>query len=129
MLPLKILRLRSKGLLPRRLIAAVEPDSKEWHVSQTGHTVQREAKAGWLAQVTTRFLGMLSWKARGAPGSPIASSDVTETIESVAAPNSRKHATEHVELCVIRRLAVRRRRKLDNPVSEPKLLDPRDISD
>ena len=83
----------------------------------------------WLAQATTRFSGMLVWKARAALGSPIASSDVTETIELVAAPSSRKHASEQVKLCVKRLLAVRRRRKLDSPVSEPKLLDPRDISD
>jgi hypothetical protein len=45
----------------------VEPDSaEEWQVRQTGHTIQREATVGWLAQVTTRFLGMLSWNTRGA---------------------------------------------------------------
>lgn len=75
-------------------VATVEPDSaQEWHVRQTGHTIQREANVGWLAQVTTRFLGMLSWNRRGALCSPIQSSEITETIELVAAPNLRRHAT------------------------------------
>jgi hypothetical protein len=34
----------------------MEPDSaEEWHVRQTGHTIQREAKAGWLASDDALF--------------------------------------------------------------------------
>jgi hypothetical protein len=113
------------------------PPDRHSGAGQRGMTRQSDGSygpkrsEGGLARASddARFLDMPSWKARGALGSPIASSDVTETIELVAAPSSRKHASGQVELCVKRLLAVRRRRKLDSPVSEPKLLDPRDISD
>jgi hypothetical protein len=68
MLPLKTWRSAFAGLLTGP-VATVEPNSaEECHVSQTSPTIQREAKVGWLARVTTRFLGMLSWDMRGRCG-------------------------------------------------------------
>ena len=126
MLPLKILRLRSKGLLPRRLIAAVEPDSKEWHVSQTGHTVQREAKVVWLAQVTDALLGHASWKGRGAPCSPMR----RHRNDRVGRRSKFEEACDRASRIVCHKAPRRQAAaQLDSPVSEPKLLDPRDISD
>jgi hypothetical protein len=72
----------------------MEPDSaEEWHVRQTGHTIQREAKAGWLASDDALFGHAFLEHARRAVLA-YWSSDVTETIELVAAPNwRRQHAT------------------------------------